>query len=58
MNEDSYIPDNVVTRSDGTTVACPHDGAPCNGCRIPEKDWPEIWRLGFVTLVEEEEMTE
>jgi hypothetical protein len=55
MEEAPYRPVNVVTRSDGTTVACPHDGAPCNGCRVPEKDWPAAWRPGFFQLVEEGE---
>ena len=42
-----------VTRYDGTTVICIHSGAPCNGCTVPENDWPEVWKSEW-TLVEEE----
>ena len=40
-----------VTRYDGTTVICIHSGAPCNGCTVPENDWPEVWKSEW-TLVE------
>ncbi|OEJ24310.1 hypothetical protein AS594_07205 [Streptomyces agglomeratus] len=46
-------PENVLRFSDGRTVVCHHDGAPCNGCRTPREDWPAVWEPGFFRLVEE-----
>lgn len=45
-------PVNRLTFSDGRVVVCPHDGAPCNGCRTPREDWPEVWQPGFLRPIE------
>lgn len=47
-------PENVLKFSDGRVVVCSHDGAPCNGCRVPREDWPAVWQPGFWRPVKEE----
>lgn len=42
-----------VTRHDGTTVVCIHNGAPCNGCLTPESEWPELWKWEWFVVEEE-----